>query len=399
MNNIAENLNRLQQTKEDIKQAIISRGGSIDNEPFSQYSDAILNLPTGGGGESELDFTKLGYSYAPEFLVDGVQASEQYKNDFNGTNFSPNGNVLFMPKVEVASSGVTVNNTLLSKDYSQKTFGYDNFPNVLIFPDIDFKGQDVSGYNLFYGSPAHSVHLKNMNFIGSCQGMFYNCKSLYDVTFKGCTASGVTSTKNMFYGSAVTNKIADELARLDLSTVTDCYGMFQNCWDYLELDLSKINIARPTDITYMFSTNSNLKKLTLPNWDWSGITSSSKYNYFLGSNYNLQKVIGDIDCTTFGYGMPQLGGSSTTALSKLDTITFINLGAYETTTTLYLTMYYSGWGTGDEESQQSFIRSMENLYDRKAAKYSSCSLNMGSAQKALLSEDLITQIKAKGYTL
>lgn len=47
--NIAENLQLLQQTKEDIYQAIIAVGGELEaSAPFSAYSAAIMAIPTGG---------------------------------------------------------------------------------------------------------------------------------------------------------------------------------------------------------------------------------------------------------------------------------------------------------------------------------------------------------------
>lgn len=48
--NIAENLQLLQQTKEQIRQAINSKGVTLEQSaPFSAYTAAILAIPTGGG--------------------------------------------------------------------------------------------------------------------------------------------------------------------------------------------------------------------------------------------------------------------------------------------------------------------------------------------------------------
>ena len=48
--NIAENLTLLAQTKENIRQAIITMGGEVESgTPFSAYTQAILAIPTGGG--------------------------------------------------------------------------------------------------------------------------------------------------------------------------------------------------------------------------------------------------------------------------------------------------------------------------------------------------------------
>lgn len=48
--NIADNLALLAQTKENIRQAIITMGGEVESgTPFSAYTQAILAIPTGGG--------------------------------------------------------------------------------------------------------------------------------------------------------------------------------------------------------------------------------------------------------------------------------------------------------------------------------------------------------------
>lgn len=47
--NIADNLALLAQTKENIRQAIITMGGEVESgTPFSAYTQAILAIPTGG---------------------------------------------------------------------------------------------------------------------------------------------------------------------------------------------------------------------------------------------------------------------------------------------------------------------------------------------------------------
>jgi hypothetical protein len=51
--NIQENLELLQQTKEDIYQSIIDKGGDLESSaPFSAYSSAIDNIQTGGGSDT-----------------------------------------------------------------------------------------------------------------------------------------------------------------------------------------------------------------------------------------------------------------------------------------------------------------------------------------------------------
>jgi hypothetical protein len=47
---IASNLNRIKSAKSAIKEAIIAKGGTLTDEHLDMYADAIVNLPSGGGG-------------------------------------------------------------------------------------------------------------------------------------------------------------------------------------------------------------------------------------------------------------------------------------------------------------------------------------------------------------
>lgn len=54
MATIAENIQTLRSIKSDIKQAITNKGGSVGND-FKTYAQAITNLPSGGGGGTEIE--------------------------------------------------------------------------------------------------------------------------------------------------------------------------------------------------------------------------------------------------------------------------------------------------------------------------------------------------------
>lgn len=69
--NISENLTLLAQTKENIRQAIITMGGTVEaSAPFSTYPQAILAIPTGGTSipEGLHEFT-LSQSQWPDYAM------------------------------------------------------------------------------------------------------------------------------------------------------------------------------------------------------------------------------------------------------------------------------------------------------------------------------------------
>ena len=68
MATIAENIQTLKSIKSDIKNAIIQKGGSV-TDAFGTYAQAITNLPSGGGGGTEIE----------DALVEGTIS--EYYND------------------------------------------------------------------------------------------------------------------------------------------------------------------------------------------------------------------------------------------------------------------------------------------------------------------------------
>ena len=68
--------------------------------------------------------------------------------------------------------------------------------------------------------------------------------------------------------------------------------------------------------------------------------------------------------------------------------------------------YWPKWGIEDETvplsagARQSLVDTLITYsYDRATAGYSACSVNLSTDTKALLTQDEIAQITAKGYTL
>ena len=61
------------------------------------------------------------------------------------------------------------------------------------------------------------------------------------------------------------------------------------------------------------------------------------------------------------------------------------------------------WGVNDEtttDARQSLIDSLLTYsFDRATAGYSTCTISLDGSTKALLTEDEIAQITAKGYTI
>ena len=388
MATIAENLTLLESTKANIKQAIVNKGVSVsDTDTFASYADKIGQI-SGGSSAAALDFGSINYAYAPTILKKGLDASVAYLNRWTGNNFNSDSELMFMPKVEIIDSEP------VRLEYVGSTF-----PKLLIFPDIDFKHKDINGYGLMVHSKAMSIHLKNINFTGSLQSLFNDCDNLVDITCSGLTIdSNVTDASSCFQDCLKLTTVPD-LFNGAQTGLTNLNNMFSGCSNMTTIDLSSWKFGQVTNMASMFYGCYNVQTIDITGIDTSKMTSTSKMDSMFSSCSGLVRVRGAIDLIGMNLtALPSLGYS----VNSLTTITYKNLGRNPDIASLdlYPEDSYAKWGLGDEESKQSFIDSMLTYsYDRAANGLPTIELMMGAEQKALLTEEQITAIQAKGYTI
>lgn len=388
MATIAENLTLLESTKANIKQAIVNKGVSVsDTDTFASYADKIGQI-SGGSSAAALDFGSINYAYAPPYLKKGLDASAAYLNRWTGNQFPADPELMFMPKVEIVDSEP------IFLDYVGR-----DFPKLLIFPDIDFKHKDINGLQFFSSSKAVSIHLKNINFTGSLDSLFYECNRLTDLTYSGLTIdSNVTSASQCFWNCQELTTVPD-LFNGAQTGLTNLNYMFYGCQNMTTIDLSSWKFGQVVSMRSMFTNCVNAITIDITGIDTSKMTSTSDMDSIFDYCFNLIRVRGAIDLIGMSAtGLPELGYN----IYSLTTITYKNLGSNADITSLdlYPDDSYAKWGLGDEESKQSFIDSVLTYsYDRAANGLPTLELIMGQEQKALLTEEQITAIQAKGYTI
>ncbi|EAC7496399.1 BspA family leucine-rich repeat surface protein [Listeria monocytogenes] len=102
----------------------------------------------------------------------------------------------------------------------------------------------------FYGSGIEKVIIRDNNYptapsLLTTEGMFKNCSNLMEVDLSG----------------------------LDTSAVTTMWDMFNSCRELEELDVSHFNTSSVTNMSYMFYDNRNLEVLDVSNLDTSSVTN------------------------------------------------------------------------------------------------------------------------------
>lgn len=388
MATIAENLTLLESTKANIKQAIVNKGVSVsDTDTFASYADKIGQI-SGGSSAAALDFGTINYAYAPTILKNGLDASVAYLNRWTGNNFPSDSELMFMPKVEIVDS----------KPVNLSYVG-SNFPKLLIFPDIDFKHKDINGYGFMVHSKAISIHLKNINFVGSLSSLFSQCPNLVDLTYSGLTIdSNVTDASYCFSEYSQLTTVPD-LFNGAQTGLTNLASMFSNCSNITTIDLSSWKFGQVTSMNSMFWGCYSARTIDITGIDTSQMTSTSDMEDIFYGCSSLVRIRGAIDLIGMTLtDLPSLGYG----VYNLTTITYKNLGSNPEATSLdfYIDDCYAQWGLGDEESKQSFIDSVLTYsYNRAANGLSTLELIMRPEQKALLTEEQITAIQAKGYTI
>lgn len=392
MGTITDKLNKLAETKSAIKTAIVNKGVAVsDTDTFASYADKIASI-SGSGGSGDLDFSKIGYDSAPAVITEGIAAGEALYNRFNPNSSSweaaLGGNTIsdqiFFPKLVVPE-----NSTL----YSSST----NFPrledsDLMIFPEIKL-GKLVFSQSMF----RNCLHLISVH-LNADEYAFYNPRSQ-------C---------NLFSRSSVREIIIKNTLNIE---GINCYGMFNMCTNLTHLDVTFS--GKPSNIDYMFSSTGSSKSPidTIPSVDWSNITSDSQFmqsSYFktlkeqntinvtnfnsFGSNSRGIRIEGlyfdSNSSTVYYYYLPQ----------KCYYILLKNIGKVDTAHNYNLQWNTWGTETSDPLTKGALQSVRDSLitysFDRAAAGYTNnCTITLSSETKALLTQDEIAQITAKGYTL
>lgn len=223
-------LNKVLQTKEAIRTAINSKGGTLtESDTFSSYSIAIDNIQTGSKNEPII-ITENGVYTAPE-----------------GTGYSP-------VSVNVATQGGSLKTLLDATQRADYWF-------------FDYKGTSVSDL-ISYSDTSNVKYAANM---------FQNCTNITSIP--NLDFSKVVETRYMFHNCEGITNIPDAI----FENASSCNYMFSNC-----VNLEYIKIKLPDNLStiqYMFSNCEKLNTI-----DMSSFSPANKQS-FASNCYSLKKLI------------------------------------------------------------------------------------------------------------
>ena len=200
---------------------------------------------TKNGTYNATDDNLDGYSKV-EVATSGVDINDYFETTYSGTlsnNWALYGNyVKKCPNLVISDNVTSIYNLLGNVPFAPKIICNSNVTNMsYLYNSNRSKSIDVSGLN--------TSNVTNM------QQMFYNCSSLTNLSLSNFNTSNVTNMQQMFYNCSILKNL--DIRNFDFSNVTSYSNMFQNvpanCLIIVKDDTAK------EWITSKFTTLTNVK--------------------------------------------------------------------------------------------------------------------------------------------
>lgn len=296
---ISKEIERLQQAKKDIGDAILRKGGSVSGT-IDTYAKSVMAL-------GDVSFRTA---------IDIVNKSDAKNVDLT----------MISPKNETSFEELFYKNTNLTHinasnwDTSNITSLASAFANMENIVSVDFADWDVSKVTTFFAMFDACVKIENIDVskwnTSSATDMawMFNRNNLKSLDVSNFDTSKVTNMYAMFSGSMSLTRL--DVSNFDTSNVLD-FGRVFSYWSHVceELNISGLNLTKCTSMESTFKS-SNFKVircdgLRLPNIDMSNIGLDSPTELTVDSIVGLLNALPQSDK---GYSF-QIGSGNIAKLS------------------------------------------------------------------------------------
>ncbi|ECB9711704.1 BspA family leucine-rich repeat surface protein [Listeria monocytogenes] len=173
----------------------------------------------------------------------------------------------------------------------------------------------------FYGSGIEKVIIRDNNYptapsLLTTEGMFKNCSNLMEVDLSGLDTSAVTTMWDMFNSCRALEEL--DVSHFDTSSVTNMSYMFYDNRNLEVLNVSNLDTSSVTNMYAMFEDCTSLEELDVSNFDTSSVTDM--YRVFNGCEKLKKLDVSNFD-TSSATEMVQMFRNCS-ALEKLDVSNF-----------------------------------------------------------------------------
>ncbi|EAC5197247.1 BspA family leucine-rich repeat surface protein [Listeria monocytogenes] len=173
----------------------------------------------------------------------------------------------------------------------------------------------------FYGSGIEKVIIRDNDYptapsLLTTEGMFKNCSNLMEVDLSGLDTSAVTTMWDMFDSCRALEEL--DVSHFDTSSVTNMSYMFYDNRNLEVLDVSNLDTGSVTNMYAMFEDCTSLEELDVSHFDTSSVTDM--YRVFNGCEKLKKLDVSNFD-TSSATEMVQMFRNCS-ALEKLDVSNF-----------------------------------------------------------------------------
>ena len=337
---IADELNKLKQTKAQIKQALIDKG----QNPTDEFASYVGNI---AGISGEDPFLELGYPM-PNEIIDSINAGIELKDNWNLDNtnysfektvylpigldtskikyFSNSDLILYFPGCDLSgytSQYLTLSGAIYAEFNNIGSELYFNFSNKLhkvVFnrPIIFYRNNSYS--NMFTGCKNLKEIVGLNNLIPSTRETTFNefFKDCYlletEMDLRDWNTSNITNMESTFSNCRKITNV--DISTWDTSKVTTMYSMFNSCYEATDYKFPDNFGSSSTNFNTMFAYNKSLKNVDFLN---KFNTSNVVYmNYMFNGCESLEHI----DISTFDLGKVTNFGSMFMNCTNLKTVIF-----------------------------------------------------------------------------
>lgn len=253
---IADQINRLNNAKANIKQAIENKGVEVsDTALLDEYPALISSIPMEGGDPYYEELYNLRTNNGAN--MDGMFARTSGELDLRRVDVSNVTSMQFM--FDNSSASVNIDGWDTS-NVTSMYYMFNYFTGSIDISKLDTSKVTNVGYIFYY------VNTDNIILTG--------------LSFPKCT-----KLENMFNSASGTTL---DLSSWDISNITNMSSMFAG--SFKKIDLTGWNTSNVTNMSSMFYKYSNpLEELIIPDWDMTNVTSSNSFMYT--SNMTNLKLI------------------------------------------------------------------------------------------------------------
>lgn len=409
MGTITDKLNKLAETKSAIKTAIVNKGVAVsDSDTFASYANKIASI---SGAEDTYGFSDIGFSAVPDKITNGIAMAKKIYD-----------------KVDLTASTWSSAFRKVPYDIYDSSDGFRYYTGAY-FPYIEVPDDSelAKGNSEFPNMRSTNIEIFNMK----CKNLTISSQpfndSYYLTEFR---LDGNLKFSNGKYASTFNDH---RLSKFEVTGTFDISGAeLSHFFNGARCDINTTFVGVPSKISYTFNNmgKDRMYYPNIPSMDLTGLTSAEYYinqchlcrvgeiktntltsinNLFINSNiYRIDCIYADSVTKSINLTLP----------ADCYYMLIKNIGMQESCTIINLSSNGRSWGSSDQPfisykcvdrqkildavvgARQSVIDTLITYsYDRATAGYSACTVTLHNNTKALLTQDEIAQMTAKGYTL